>query len=166
MKNPKGRVGRMKPRFSLLPWEVMTEIIGAFSEGEAKYGDFNWRGKAGVDASVYFDAAMRHIVDWWTGTDIDKESKLDTHHLIKAISNFIIILDAASRGTLVDNRPTKCDEPFLENLTIKLRNFYTVLEDKSNGKTTGRHRDVLGNGERGKSSDGLSAWDEPGGVPI
>jgi hypothetical protein len=71
-------------------------------EGAAKYGRHNYR-IAGVRASVYYDAAMRHLMAWWEGEDIDPDSGLP--HVVKAMACFAVLRDAQINGKLNDDRP-------------------------------------------------------------
>lgn len=70
--------------------------------GEDKYGAFNWQDKP-VDATTYYSAAMRHLMSWYAGEDIDQES--GASHLAHARACEGILIDAQRSGTLIDNRP-------------------------------------------------------------
>jgi hypothetical protein len=101
--NPKDAVGIKKWRyFTTVPMTVVAEIGVAMLEGARKYGRHNYR-VAGVRASVYVDAAMGHIGQWWEGEDVDKDSKLS--HITKAISSLVVLRDAMIQGMLTDDRP-------------------------------------------------------------
>lgn len=103
--NPKDAVGVRKWRyFSTIPLTVMTEIGIALLEGAMKYGRHNYR-VAGVRASVYVDAAIGHITQWWEGEDIDDDSKLS--HITKAIASLVVVRDAMIQDMLNDDRPPK-----------------------------------------------------------
>ena len=71
-------------------------------EGGAKYGKFNFR-KIGVRASVYIDAAFRHLAAWYEGENIDPDSGLS--HITKAMTCLMVMRDAQIRGMLNDDRP-------------------------------------------------------------
>lgn len=73
-------------------------------DGKAKYGLMNWR-TSGVAASVYYDAALRHLLAWYDGEDYAQDSGV--HHLAHAMACFAIVLDAMHSGTLTDDRPVK-----------------------------------------------------------
>lgn len=105
--NPKDALGIRKRPFSVIPWGVVTEVGLALLEGALKYGRFNWR-TAGVRASVYFDATMRHLTAWWEGQDIDPISGL--HHVDKAIASLTVLRDAMLQDMLTDDRPPKHNE--------------------------------------------------------
>lgn len=103
--NPKDAVGIRKWRyFTTVPLTVMCEVGVAMLEGARKYGRSNYR-VAGVRASVYVDAAMGHITQWWEGEDIDADSKLS--HITKAISSLVVLRDAMIQDMLQDDRPPK-----------------------------------------------------------
>jgi hypothetical protein len=100
--NPKDSVGIRKVPFSTVPANVMAEVGVAMLEGARKYGRHNYRA-AGVRASVYYDANMRHMTDWWEGEDIDSDSLLS--HVTKAIASLVVLRDSMLRGNWIDDRP-------------------------------------------------------------
>ncbi|EGL63604.1 hypothetical protein AGRO_3673 [Agrobacterium sp. ATCC 31749] len=105
--NPKDGFGIRKWRqFATVPMTVMCEVGVAMLEGAAKYGRHNYR-VTGVKASVYVDAAMGHIMQWWEGEDIDDDSKLS--HITKAISSLVVLRDAMIQQQLNDDRPPKAN---------------------------------------------------------
>jgi hypothetical protein len=67
-----------------------------------KYGRHNYR-VIGVRASIYYDAALRHLMQWWEGENVDTESGVE--HLAHAMACMVILLDAESLGKLNDDRP-------------------------------------------------------------
>jgi len=100
--NPKDAIGVRKAPLSCVPMTVVAELGVAMLEGASKYGRHNWR-EAGVRSSVYFDAAMRHLIAWWEGEDIDRESNMS--HVIKAMATLTVLRDAQMAGKLEDDRP-------------------------------------------------------------
>lgn len=100
--NPKDAVGIRKIPMSCISMPVMMEIAAGMMEGARKYGRHNYR-VIGVRASVYFDAAMRHLTAWWEGEDIDEASGLS--HISKAMSTLHVLRDAMIRDKMVDDRP-------------------------------------------------------------
>ena len=105
--NPKDAVGTKKPRFySGLPANVTKEVSVGMMEGAMKYGRHNYR-VAGVRASVYIDATIGHLLDYWEGQDIDPDS--DLHHITKAIASLYVLRDAQMRNMCEDDRPPKSD---------------------------------------------------------
>jgi hypothetical protein len=100
--NPKDAVGIRKVPMSTVPSQPVMEMALAMLEGGIKYGRHNYR-VAGVRASVYYDAAHRHLTAWWEGQDIDPDSGLP--HLAKAMACLCVIRDSVIRGNWVDDRP-------------------------------------------------------------
>ena len=121
--NPKDLVGSTKPALSSIPCPVLFELGAAMTEGQ-KYGRHNYR-IMGVRASVYYDAAMRHIMDWWEGEDIDPDSGLP--HLAKAMACLAILRDAAINDEFYDDRPPRSPVGWMkaaqENTTKVLKNI-------------------------------------------
>lgn len=102
--NPKTRYGITKPAMSNVPPGALIHVMRGFADGAVKYGPMNWR-EHPVSASVYYDAAMRHLMAWFDGEDEAEDSGV--HHLGHAMSCLAILLDAMECGTLNDNRPHK-----------------------------------------------------------
>jgi len=128
--NPKDMIGIKKTPFSTLPWPVMAEVALAMLEGAAKYGRHNYRA-AGVRASVYFDAAMRHMTDWWEGADHDHDSSANLHHITKAIASLMVLRDAMIRGMAEDDRPPSSPDGWQQELNDQAAKILDDYSDKS-----------------------------------
>lgn len=102
--NPKDAIGIRKAPMSTVSAAVLAEVGVAMLEGAAKYGRHNYRA-VGVQASVYYDATMRHLMDWWEGVDIDPDSGM--HHITKAITSLVVLRDAMLQGMIADDRPPR-----------------------------------------------------------
>ena len=100
--NPKDAIGSKKAPMSTLPAGVLAEMGVAMLEGKSKYGAFNYR-IAGVRASVYYDAACRHLFSWWEGEDIDPDSGMP--HIVKLLTCLVVLRDAQRNGMVNDDRP-------------------------------------------------------------
>ena len=100
--NPKDAIGCRKPPLSAIPWPVIYELGAAMFEGASKYRRHNYR-VARIRASVYFDATMRHLVQWWEGEDVDPDSGVS--HITKAIASLVVLRDAEIQKMVVDDRP-------------------------------------------------------------
>jgi hypothetical protein len=100
--NPKTVIGLTKPAIHSVPPVAIFELGQAMADGEAKYGLMNYREKK-VSASVYYDAAMRHLMKWWDGEEVDPDTGIK--HLSYAMACAAILLDAETLGQLNDNRP-------------------------------------------------------------
>lgn len=102
--NPKNSIGARKAPLSTVPAGVLLELGTAMLEGATKYGRHNYR-VHGARASVYYDAACGHLMDWWEGEDIDPDSGLS--HVTKAIASLAVLRDAMLQGKLTDDRPPR-----------------------------------------------------------
>lgn len=137
--NPKDAVGTKKVPFSVLPCKVIAEVGLALLEGARKYGRHNYR-VAGVRASVYIDALMRHLCSWWEGEDIDPDSGLS--HITKAIACLFVLRDSMNIGNWNDDRPPKIKSGWVQELNKKAGEIiekypnalepYTELNHQSN----------------------------------
>lgn len=99
--NPKDSIGRAKAPLSLNPLSAAIEQALAHHLGNRDYGPRNWRG-APVSASVYIDAALRHIAAWYEGEERDPDG---LHNLGAVMACCAILIDAKEYGTLQDDRP-------------------------------------------------------------
>jgi hypothetical protein len=92
-----------KPRYDLLPPDVLAEVVKIFTDGAEKYGERNW--EAGMSWSRPFAAAMRHLWAFWDRQNIDPES--GSPHLAHAIVNLIFLMDYQGRDVGTDDRRIK-----------------------------------------------------------
>ncbi|WP_061238191.1 dATP/dGTP diphosphohydrolase domain-containing protein [Ectopseudomonas composti] len=99
--NPKDAIGSGKLPIHL--WPTTATAMGSLGllDGMLKYGRSNWRA-SGVRASIYFDAANRHLNAWFEGEDCDPDSGLP--HLAHALACLAIVVDAQAAGKLNDDR--------------------------------------------------------------
>lgn len=114
--NPKDSVGIKKVYFSVIPSGVLAELGIAMLEGARKYGRHNYR-SIGVRGSVYYDATLRHLTDWWEGTDTDPDSGLS--HITKAIASLTVLRDSMLRENWEDDRPPAMPDGWLQELNKK-----------------------------------------------
>lgn len=107
--NPKDAIGADKLPLHL--WPTTATILGclALADGAFKYGRQNFRAGA-ARASIYYDAARRHLDAYFEGEDVDFDSGLP--HLAHVLACVAIVIDAGVAGTLVDDRafPTRYRE--------------------------------------------------------
>lgn len=101
--NPKTALGEAKPKISSTPTIGIREMGKVFELGAKKYGRYNWRLHQ-VSATVYYDAAWRHLSAWFDGEDIDPESGVS--HLAHVMACMTILMDAQHHEMLNDNRET------------------------------------------------------------
>jgi len=140
--NPKDIIGNNKLPLHLVPRTSIYYCCLALLDGALKYGRTNWR-KAGVRASIYYDACNRHLDRWFEGEIIDPDSGLP--HLAHAIACITILIDATEKGNLKDDRmyPTNFERmlkklsPHVERLRklYKKRNpKHWTIKDKKRSK--------------------------------
>ena len=114
--NPKDAVGIKKVPFSTISAPAMAELGLAMMEGARKYGRHNYR-VAGVRASVYYDACMRHLTDFWEGEDIDPDSGLS--HISKAMGCLMVLRDSMIMENWKDDRPPKVPKGWMKKYNKK-----------------------------------------------
>lgn len=115
--NPKDLVGTKKAPLSTVSPAVLMEVGVAMLEGARKYGRFNWR-KSGVVGSIYYDAAIRHLTDWYEGQDIDPLSGLS--HITKAIASLTVLRDSMIYENWIDDRPPPAPAGWMDKLNEKV----------------------------------------------
>lgn len=117
--NPKTAIGVTKPSLSKVPPAAVLYTALAFMDGARKYGPFNWRTKK-VTASIYIDAAKRHLDAWFDGEELADDSGLP--HFAHALACIAILVDAKECGVLVDDRPPPgCTARLLREWTAFLK---------------------------------------------
>lgn len=77
-----------KPRWDLLPFKPIEEVVDVLTAGAAKYSENGWQ-QVDNGRERYFAALMRHIVAWREGQTCDPES--GKSHLIHAMCNLIFL---------------------------------------------------------------------------
>lgn len=125
--NPKDAIGISKAPMSTVSAAVLMEVGVAMLEGASKYGRHNYRA-AGVRASVYYDALMRHAMAWWEGEDNDPDSGMS--HITKAIATLVVLRDAMIQDKFTDDRPPR-SAPFLPALNDTAAALLVKHADKS-----------------------------------
>ena len=97
-----------KPKYALLPFDALEEVVKVLNYGEAKYEARNW--EKGMSWDRPFSAAMRHLASWWQKReDIDPESGIN--HLAHACCNILFLLAYQLRDVGEDNRPRGDEAP-------------------------------------------------------
>jgi len=102
--NPKDIIGMKKAPISTLSCPVLFEMGLGMLEGARKYGRHNYRA-LGVSATVYYDATIGHLMDWFEGEDIDADSGLS--HITKALTALHVLRDSMLMGNWIDDRPIR-----------------------------------------------------------
>lgn len=70
-----------KRQWSLIPWDVVEDVVQVLEFGAKKYAPENWK-KVPNARERYFDALMRHVLAWRSGEQNDPETGLN--HLAHA----------------------------------------------------------------------------------
>lgn len=120
--NPKTLMGDQKvPVLSVVPpasiiAQATAMRYGAFlapkADGTRGYGPYNWRDQP-IEAHIYIDAAMRHLMQWWEGDECeiirdDEGRAIDSvSHLAFAIATIGILIDASQHDSLINDRPAR-----------------------------------------------------------
>lgn len=104
--NPKDAAATTRLDLSL--WPMSATIYGALAmtEGDLKYGGYNFR-EAGVQVSVYTAAQMRHMIKYYNGEWADQETGVP--HLANALACIGVLVDSHEQGNINDDRPPMQD---------------------------------------------------------
>jgi len=89
-----------KPRISLFPLRALWEMAKVMTFGAKKYGSFNWKG--GLRYTRLADAALRHVVQFIEGEDLDKETGIS--HLAHAGCCIAMLLEMTMDRKDMDDR--------------------------------------------------------------
>lgn len=101
IEEPALRFDAEKPRVDLIPPEFILALGVHCGKGAKKYGDRNW--EKGMSYSRCYAAALRHLLAWWNGEEIDEE--LGSPHLIAAAWNLMALDHYLRTGAGTDDRP-------------------------------------------------------------
>ena len=97
-----------KLQHHLMPVEAYEEVLKVFAYGATKYEPFGW--KKGTHWSKYFDAALRHLWDWWRGETNDADSGLSNLAHAACCALILIVYEKNRLGN--DDRQD-CDAAFI-----------------------------------------------------
>lgn len=110
--NPKTLSGRQKlPMLSVVPpaaiiYMAQAMRYGAYdarrTDNSKGYGPYNWR-EQDIEAMIYVDAAMRHLLAWVDGEGEDGDSGV--HPLAHVLATIGILVDAIENKSVIDDRP-------------------------------------------------------------
>lgn len=78
-----------KPRWSLLPFKALQEVVEVLTFGAKKYAADNWKHVPQAQER-YIDAAYRHLADWNSGEKKDPET--GKSHLAHAVCCLLFLL--------------------------------------------------------------------------
>jgi len=123
--NPKSAYGTAKPGIHGVPVVALLHCGNGMRDGVEKYGLTNWRENS-VAASVYYNAAFRHLASWWDGEQNAEDSGV--HHLGHVMACCAILLDAEAQGNLIDDRPSVPGK-FSEMVKAMTKTMNRAIED-------------------------------------
>lgn len=77
-----------KPDWSLVDLKNLEGLVRGLEYGAKKYSRDNWK-KVPDPINTYYAATVRHLSEWWSGEEIDKESHLN--HLYHVMCNIYFL---------------------------------------------------------------------------
>lgn len=92
-----------KPTFELLPLDLLADVNKVLQFGAKKYKVNNWRKQSGFKLSRCYNALLRHMIAWWFGEDLDKETGIS--HLAHAMCNLLFLMYHFKNNKNADDRP-------------------------------------------------------------
>lgn len=96
-----GQKGRKLARTDLLPAEALWLLAEHYGKGGTKYADRNW--ELGVNWSLNYGAALRHLLQFWQGEDTDEET--GSLHVIAAAWHCLALATYFKTHPELDDRP-------------------------------------------------------------
>lgn len=90
-----------KPPLAWLPSAGINAVARVQLYGHRKYKDFN-NYRKGMEVSRNLSCAMRHIMNYMDGNDLDHES--GENHLAHAACRLFFVLQNLEDGTAIDDR--------------------------------------------------------------
>lgn len=98
---PAKRYDAGKPRIDLIPPEFIEALGQHYAVGAAKYSERNW--EKGMSWSRCYASAMRHLLAFWGGEEIDAET--GTPHVVSAAWNLAALHWYGLHRAGTDDRP-------------------------------------------------------------
>lgn len=92
-----------KPPLTLIPGDFLLGMAEVFQRGAVKYGRHNFR--KGLLISRTLDAALRHLLAFNEGEDLDPETNLN--HLFHAACSLAMTVYNLQHHSHLDDRPPK-----------------------------------------------------------
>ncbi len=162
--NPKTRFGMAKPGIADVPPVALIHLGLAMRDGARKYGRANYR-EHPVTASVYYEAATRHLMAWWDGEENAEDSGV--HHLGHVMACCAILLDTQAQKTLNDDRPKPTGRfaELIAQLTVPMNEengdhgASGIVDSPAEALVLDR---ILGGLEEKPGNNEDDEWEEPG----
>lgn len=99
--NKDQKFGDLKPRYSLLPYAQLEEVVKVLTYGAKKYSDSGWKElETGLDQ--FFSTTMEYLIAWKKGEKLNPKSELP--YLAHAACNILFLMwhDEKEKKPLVD----------------------------------------------------------------
>lgn len=154
--NPKDAIGSVKLPLHLWPAEATALGCLGMLEGRCKYGRNNYVAGDGVIASIYVDAAKRHLDAWFSGEEFnpdllfteDGEPGVGLSHLGNALACIAIVVKAQAHGKLIDDRDFSGSPGAYRKFVERLTPLVKKIQGKFAGKTP-KHYTIADNPKEG-----------------
>lgn len=109
----------------LIPSEALFEIGEVLKFGKEKYGRSNW--SKGIQHSRLIAAAMRHLLQYNSGENLDKES--GRSHIAHCATNLVMLLWLMEHRKDLDDRWVKDNQLDNEIISDKINEYNKHSED-------------------------------------
>jgi len=137
--NPKDAAATTRLDLSLFPASAGAYGALAMTEGDLKYGGFNYR-EAGVQSSVYVAACKRHLDKWFNGEECDPKTRVP--HLANAIACVAVLIDSIEQGNLNDDRPPKQSSELYDRFQEIVAHLQEIFPRKAKRyRADGKHKE-------------------------
>lgn len=141
--NPKEAIGATKLPLHLCSPVAMAHWSLAQYAGMIKYGAWNWRA-AGVRASTYIGAMLRHVESYASGEEYDPVD--GTRHLGNIMACAAILMEAKAMNLLTDDRAIPIDfRPEWEEAQALMSRLVKQYEEYLPGGPKAPHHYTLDN---------------------
>lgn len=100
-----GEKGQKLARFDLVPPRPLWELAEHYGKGARKYAERNW--ERGYAWSLSYQAAMRHLNQFWQGQDYEyaETERVTYDHLAAAAFHIFALMEFRYTHPELDNRP-------------------------------------------------------------
>lgn len=122
-----------KLEWHLLPWDALEYVVRVYMAGKKIYEEDNWR--KGCEYKRLFNSAMRHLLAWRMGQDIDEDSKCP--HLAAVVFACLCLMHFQKEKLGVDDR-RKVLVPVVHKVCVCCRGVVSSL-DLANFKISDNH---------------------------
>lgn len=91
-----------KPKWSLLPWDALREVVLVFTIGAQKYEERNW--ERGMAWSRVFNSMQRHATDWFQHR-AERDPETSLRQIAQVAWSALVLCAFEIRGIGTDDRP-------------------------------------------------------------